>query len=359
MNINLYLSAIMQNLSKINIDKSYKLDYYKNNISVLFLVGGYKTMNKKKKENSQKTAWVRSVQRELYKNWSLYLLVAVPVVYLIIFKYIPMYGVQIAFKRYQPVYGIEGSPWVGLDYFKQFITNYRFWDIMRNTVSISFYSLATFPLAIILAVFLNYIPFRKFQKTVQLVSYAPHFISTVVMVSMILQFLDSRNGLVNALITTLGGESINFMGRKELFYHIYVWSGVWQGIGYSSIIYIAALAGVSPELHEAAIMDGATIMKRVWHIDLPSILPTVMIMFIMQCGSVMSIGYEKVYLMQNSMNLEVSEVIDTYVYKQGLTSAMPKYSYSTAIGLFVSIINIILLVTVNTIAKKVSGSSLW
>ena len=176
---------------------------------------------------------------------------------------------------------------------------------------------------------------------------------------MILQFLDSRNGLVNALITALGGESINFMGRKELFYHIYVWSGVWQGIGYSSIIYIAALAGVSPELHEAAIMDGATIMKRVWHIDLPSILPTVMIMFIMQCGSVMSIGYEKVYLMQNSMNLEVSEVIDTYVYKQGLTSAMPKYSYSTAIGLFVSIINIILLVTVNTIAKKVSGSSLW
>ncbi len=316
-------------------------------------------MAKDKLKKPRKTTLVQSVQREIYKNWSLYLLVAVPVIYLIIFKYIPMYGVQIAFRRYQPVYGIEGSPWVGLDYFEQFMTNYKFWDIIRNTLSISIYSLLTFPLSIILAVLLNYIPFRKFQKTVQLVSYAPHFISTVVMVSMILQFLDTRTGLVNALITALGGEAINFMGRKDLFYHIYVWSGVWQGVGYASIIYIAALAGVSPELHEAAIMDGATIMKRVWHIDLPSILPTVMIMFIMQCGTVMSVGYEKVYLMQNSMNLEVSEVIDTYVYKQGLTSTMPKYSYSTAVGLFVSIINVILLVTVNTIAKKASGSSLW
>ena len=316
-------------------------------------------MAKDKLKKPRKITLVQSVQREIYKNWSLYLLVAVPVIYLIIFKYIPMYGVQIAFRRYQPVYGIEGSPWVGLDYFEQFMTNYKFWDIIRNTLSISIYSLLTFPLSIILAVLLNYIPFRKFQKTVQLVSYAPHFISTVVMVSMILQFLDTRTGLVNALITALGGEAINFMGRKDLFYHIYVWSGVWQGVGYASIIYIAALAGVSPELHEAAIMDGATIMKRVWHIDLPSILPTVMIMFIMQCGTVMSVGYEKVYLMQNSMNLEVSEVIDTYVYKQGLTSTMPKYSYSTAVGLFVSIINVILLVTVNTIAKKVSGSSLW
>lgn len=316
-------------------------------------------MAKDKLKKPRKTTLVQSVQREIYKNWSLYLLVAVPVIYLIIFKYIPMYGVQIAFRRYQPVYGIEGSPWVRLDYFEQFMTNYKFWDIIRNTLSISIYSLLTFPLSIILAVLLNYIPFRKFQKTVQLVSYAPHFISTVVMVSMILQFLDTRTGLVNALITALGGEAINFMGRKDLFYHIYVWSGVWQGVGYASIIYIAALAGVSPELHEAAIMDGATIMKRVWHIDLPSILPTVMIMFIMQCGTVMSVGYEKVYLMQNSMNLEVSEVIDTYVYKQGLTSTMPKYSYSTAVGLFVSIINVILLVTVNTIAKKVSGSSLW
>ena len=316
-------------------------------------------MAKEKTKKPRKTTLVQGIRREIYKNWSLYLLVAVPVIYLIIFKYVPMYGVQIAFRRYQPVYGITGSPWVGLEYFEQFMTNYKFWDIIRNTLSISVYSLATFPLSIVLAVLLNYIPFRKFQKTVQLVSYAPHFISTVVMVSMILQFLDTRNGLVNVLVTTLGGEAINFMGRKDLFYHIYVWSGVWQGVGYSSIIYIAALAGVSPELHEAAIMDGATIMKRVWHIDLPSILPTVMIMFIMQCGSVMSVGYEKVYLMQNSMNLEVSEVIDTYVYKQGLTSTMPKYSYSTAVGLFVSIINVILLVPVNTIAKKASGSSLW
>ena len=314
---------------------------------------------KEKPKKKKGRSMLQSVQREVYKNWSLYLLVAIPVIYLIVFKYIPMYGVQIAFKRYQPVRGIEGSPWVGLEYFEQFITNHKFWSIIRNTLCISLYSLATFPLSIVLAILLNYIPFRRFQKTVQLISYAPHFISTVVMVSIILQFLDTRNGLINFLITAFGGEAINFMGRKEMFYHIYVWSGVWQGIGYASIIYIAALAGVSPELHEAAIMDGATIMKRVWHIDIPSILPTVMIMFIMQCGSVMSVGYEKVFLMQNDMNLQVSEVIDTYVYKQGLTSSMPKYSYSTAVGLFVSVINVILLVTVNGIAKTASGSSLW
>ncbi len=302
--------------------------------------------------------WQR-VRKEFAKNWSLYLLVSIPLAYLIIFRYVPMYGVQIAFRRYQPVRGILGSPWVGLDYFRQFITNHRFWSIIRNTLSISLYTLATFPLAIILAVLLNYIPMQGFKKTVQLVSYAPHFISTVVMVSIILQFLDTRNGLINILITSLGGEAVNFMAKEEAFYHIYVWSGVWQSIGYSSIIYIAALAGVSPELHEAAIMDGATILKRVWHIDIPSILPTVMIMFIMQCGTVMSVGYEKVFLMQNDLNLNVSEVIDTYVYKQGLTASMPKYSYSTAVGLFVSIINSILLIFVNWVSKKFSGSSLW
>ena len=188
-------------------------------------------MAKEKTKKPRKTTLVQGIRREIYKNWSLYLLVAVPVIYLIIFKYVPMYGVQIAFRRYQPVYGITGSPWVGLEYFEQFMTNYKFWDIIRNTLSISVYSLATFPLSIVLAVLLNYIPFRKFQKTVQLVSYAPHFISTVVMVSMILQFLDTRNGLVNVLVTTLGGEAINFMCRKDLFYHIYVWSGVWQGLG--------------------------------------------------------------------------------------------------------------------------------
>ena len=316
------------------------------------------TMKVKSVEKRKMSIW-EGICREFKKNWSLYLLVSIPVIYLVIFRYVPMYGVQIAFRRYQPVRGIMGSPWVGLDYFKQFITNHRFWSIIRNTLSISLYTLATFPLSIILAVLLNYIPLRGFKKTVQLVSYAPHFISTVVMVSIILQFLDTRNGLINILITSLGGEAVNFMAKEEMFYHIYVWSGVWQTIGYSSIIYIAALAGVSPELHEAAIMDGATILKRVWHIDLPCILPTVMIMFIMQCGTVMSVGYEKVFLMQNDLNLAVSEVIDTYVYKQGLTASMPKYSYSTAVGLFVSIINSSLLIFVNWAAKKFSGSSLW
>ena len=295
-------------------------------------------------------------------NWQFWAIIALPMIYAFVFAYIPMGGIIVAFQKYSPRKGILGSEWVGLKYFKQFFTTPSSRKIIFNTLYLGIYSLiAGFPIPILLAILLNEMRSKKYKKFIQMVTYAPYFISTVVMVSMILQFLDSRNGLVNALITALGGESINFMGRKELFYHIYVWSGVWQGIGYSSIIYIAALAGVSPELHEAAIMDGATIMKRVWHIDLPSILPTVMIMFIMQCGSVMSIGYEKVYLMQNNLNLSASEVISTYVYKigMGVGSAVPDYSYSTAIGLFNSVINLILICTVNAISRKLSETSLW
>lgn len=301
----------------------------------------------------------QGICRELRTNWGLYLLVSIPVAYLIIFKYMPMYGVQIAFRDYTPVRSITGSPWVGLKHFQRFFTNPRSWAIIRNTLSISLYSLLTFPLPIVLALLLNYMPSQRFKKTVQMVSYAPHFISTVVMAGMILQFLDTRSGLVNLLISALGGEAVSFMSQPRYFYHIYVWSGIWQGIGYNSIIYIAALAGVSPELHEAAIVDGANILKRMWHIDLPSLLPTVSILLIMQCGSVLSVGYEKIYLLQNNLNNPVSEVISTYVYKQGIAASMPQYSYATAIGLFVSAINIILLFIVNKVTGKLSGSSLW
>lgn len=313
------------------------------------------------KENAgvKKRSIGQELAREMRKNWSLYLMVAIPVTYLIIFKYIPMYGVQIAFRDYVPVKGISGSDWVGFKYFEKFMSNYQFKGIVLNTIIISLYQLLTFPLPIVLAVLLNYISRERFKKVIQMVSYAPHFISTVVMVGIIIQFLDARSGAVNMLITAVGGTAKNFMAYPEYFRHIYVWTGVWQSIGYSSIIYIAALSGVSAELHEAAIIDGANIFKRIWYVDLPTIRPTIIIMLIMQCGSILSVGYEKIYLMQNSLNLSKSEIISTYVYKQGIASSLPQYSYSTAIGLFVSVVNVILLIGVNQITKKLSDTSLF
>ena len=318
-----------------------------------------KTISLKNDKGKKSNSIFNGVLYELKKNWRLYLLVLIPLAYLIVFKYLPMYGVQIAFRDYTPARTFSTSPFVGLKHFNRFFTAPAFWSIIRNTISISLYSFLMFPLPIVLALMLNYMPSQKFKKTVQMVSYAPHFISTVVMVGMILQFLDSRNGLINLILSVFGADPINFMALPGWFDHIYVWSGVWQGIGYSSIIYIAALSGVSPELHEAAIVDGASILKRMWHIDIPGILPTITILLIMQSGKILSVGYEKIYLMQNNLNTSVSEVISTYVYKQGINSNVPQYSYATAIGLFISVINVCILVTVNFITKKLSGSSLW
>jgi len=299
------------------------------------------------------------IKRELAKNAGLYLLALIPFVFLVLFKYWPMYGVQIAFRNYSVGKGIMGSEWVGLKHIIRFVQSPKFWPILRNTLIISLYGLATFPLPIILALMLNYLPSARYRKTIQMVSYAPHFISTVVMVGIILQFLDKNSGVINHLIEVMGGEATNFMAKREYFYHIYQWSGVWQGVGYASVIYISALAGVSPELHEAAIVDGANIPQRIWHVDIPAILPTVCILLIMDCGKLLSVGYEKVYLMQNNLNLNNSEVISTYVYKQGLTAATPQYSYSAAIDLFVSLINAVMLLTVNRITNKLSGNGLW
>lgn len=299
------------------------------------------------------------IGRELKKNAGLYVLALIPFVFLVLFKYWPMYGVQIAFRNYSVGKGIMGSDWVGLKHIIRFIQSPKFWPILRNTLIISLYGLATFPLPILLALMLNYLPSQRYRKTIQMVSYAPHFISTVVMVGIILQFLDKNNGIINLLIEACGGETVNFMAKREYFYHIYQWSGVWQGVGYASVIYISALAGVSPELHEAAIVDGANIPQRIWHVDIPAILPTVCILLIMDCGKLLSVGYEKVFLMQNNLNLNNSEVISTYVYKQGLTAASPQYSYSAAIDLFVSLINAVMLLTVNRITNKLSGTGLW
>ncbi|MBE7683223.1 MULTISPECIES: ABC transporter permease [Paenibacillus] len=296
--------------------------------------------------------------KSLKKHWELYLLVLPPVLYLLIFKYIPMVGVQIAFKDFSVVKGIWGSPWVGFKHFEAFFESPNFWLLIKNTIGISFYSLiAGFPIPILLALALNEIRTGYFKKTVQMVTYAPHFISTVVMVSIIILMLSPHVGVVDKLFTLLGFPMTNFMGIPEYFKSIYVWSGVWQGMGYSSIIYIAALAGVDPSLYEAAKMDGASRLRKIWHIDLPTLVPVTVIMLILSLGSIMGVGFEKIYLMQNPLNTSASEVISTYVYKVGLIGA--NFSFSSAVGLFNSIINLILLIIVNGISRKVSQNSLW
>ncbi len=278
-------------------------------------------------------------------------------VYLFIFDYIPMYGVQIAFKNYTPVNGIWGSEWVGFSNFTSFFSSPQFSKLVFNTVSINLYFLATFPIPILLALMLNYCVFGKFKKIVQMATYAPHFISVVVLVGMLNIFLSPYNGIINVIINKLGGKSINFLIIPEYFKSLFVWSGVWQGAGYSSVIYIGALASVSPEYHEAAIVDGATKIKRIINIDIPCIMPTIIILFIMQIGHIMSLGFQKMYLMQNGAVLNQAEIISTYVYKVGLLQGM--FSYSTAIGLFNNIINISLLMLANFMAKKLTETSLF
>lgn len=296
--------------------------------------------------------------KRIRRNVSLYVLLLLPVLYLVLFKYVPIYGLQIAFRDYKPSRGILQAEWVGLKYVHKFLSNHKFRVVMGNTIRLSLLSMLTFPLPILFAFLLNYLNSDRMRRCVQMVSYMPHFISTVVMVGMINQFFDAR-GPVNQIIVSMGGAAQSFLSKKEYFDPIYIWTGVWQEIGYSSIIYISALAGVSPELHEAGIVDGAGIIKRFVHIDLPCILPTICILLIMRCGSILNVGYEKIFLMQNDLNDAVSEVVSTFVYKQGLASTIPQYSYSTAIGLFVSILNVLMLTIVNAVSRRLGGASLW
>ena len=299
--------------------------------------------------------------RELRRNWQLYAMVSVPVAFLIVFKYIPMYGAQIAFRDYRIGDGFLGSEWVGLKHFKKFLSYYKFKKIVWNTLAISLYNLCIFPLPIILALLLNYVKpkHNTFRKTVQLVTYVPHFISTVVIVGMLIKFMDARSGMINMVIQMFGGEAKNFLAYPEYFRHIYVWSGAWQSMGYASVLYISALASVPMDLHEAAIIDGANILQRIRNVDLPCIMPTVAIKLILECGNILSVGYSKIYLMQNSLNIETAEIISTYVYKQGLERSVPQYSYSTAVNLFVAIVNLVMLLIVNKITAKMSGNSLF
>ena len=298
--------------------------------------------------------------RNVTRNWELYLLALLPTAYIIIFHYIPMYGAQIAFRRFIPALGIWESPWVGVSHFTRFFNSYQFVTLMRNTIVINVYQLfAGFPIPILLAFLLHYCPFPRYKKTVQMTTYAPYFISMVVMVGILLRMLALRNGIVNNLVGIVGLEPINWMGEPGLFYHVYVWSGIWQHMGWGSIIYLAALAGVDPELHEAARVDGATMLQRIRHVDFPSILPTVVILLILNAGQMLTVGFEKIFLMQNSLNLRVSEVIQTYVYKIGLAAASPNFSYAAAIGLFASVVSFALLLIVNRIARRIGETSLW
>jgi putative aldouronate transport system permease protein len=297
---------------------------------------------------------------KIKRGWQLYLMLLIPLAWLLIFQYWPMYGAQIAFRNFMPGMSIWESPWVGLDNFTKFFESYMFLRVLRNTLWISFYSLLVgFPIPIIFALAINQLKGGWFKRTIQMVSYAPYFISTVVVVGMVIQFLDLRRGPINLLLQTLGMSPINFMGSPDMFSSIYVWSGVWQFTGFSAVIYLAALSTVDPSLHEAAVVDGANRLQRIWHIDLQTILPTVLTLLILNMGQILNVGFEKVFLLQNTLNQTTSEVISTYIYKVSLASGIASYSYGAAIGLFNSFVGLILLALANQISKKLTDTGLW
>lgn len=299
-----------------------------------------------------------SLGRRILMNWKLYVLLLPALIYFPMFRYAPMYGIQIAFKNYKTRLGIMGSPWVGFEHFERLFNSYAFGEILINTIVLSLEQLLfSFIAPVILALSLNTLRSQRLKRAVQTITYAPHFISTVILVSMLGIFFNYSGGLVNELIKSLGGSPVMFLGKEQYFRPVYVLSGLWQNTGWSAIIYIAALSGVNPELHEAARIDGAGILQRIRHIDIPHILPTMVIMLILSFGQLMSMGSEKVLLMQNDLNIGVSEIISTYVYKRGILKS--QYEFSTAVDLFNSVVNLILLSTVNFVARRVNETSLF
>ncbi|MCL2092907.1 MAG: ABC transporter permease subunit [Treponema sp.] len=301
------------------------------------------------------------MKKDLRANWELYIFLLLPLVWLIIFRYVPMYGVQIAFKNFSFRYGIWGSPWVGFMQFQRFFTSPIFFTLLRNTLVLSLYGLfAVFPLPILLALALNSMKHIKYKKFIQMATYLPYFISVVVLVGMMMTVLHPRVGLYGVLYNFFTGSyPRDLISSATTFPHLYVWSGAWQGVGYSSIIFLAALSAVDPELHEAALIDGASRFQRVFHIDIPAIIPTITILLILRAGQIMSIGFEKAFLMQNDLNRMTSEIISTYVYRVGLETGTGNFSFASAVGLFDSVINLTLLVIVNGISRKFNETSLW
>lgn len=298
-----------------------------------------------------------NIWHRVYSDRALYLLLLPSFIIMFIFTYLPMYGVVIAFKDFTPAKGIMGSSWAGLKYFKQYFNSFQFWPTIKNTLILSIYSIVvTFPLPIVLALICNQMRTGKFKKIFQVSTYLPHLISTVVMCGMIILFLSPSSGVIAKLLSLIGIQMPNVMGSAGAFPSVYVWTEVWQHLGWDSILYIAALAAIDPSLYEAATMDGASKWQKMLKIDIPLLMPTATVMFILRMGSVMNVGFEKVYLLQNNLNTASSEIISTYVYKMGLVSS--QYSLSSAIGLFNNLINLVLLVTVNYISKKMSDTSL-
>ncbi|HLQ98385.1 MAG TPA: ABC transporter permease subunit [Candidatus Dormibacteraeota bacterium] len=291
------------------------------------------------------------------KKWRLYMMMLPAIIFFAIFNYYPMYGVIIAFKDYSASLGIWGSEWVGFEHFSRFFNAFYFWDLIRNTLLISAYELVMFPAPIIAALAINEIRNNKLKKFTQTVTYAPHFISVVVMVGMIVAFLSPSTGIINAFLGLFGIEPIAFLAEPGWFKTIFVQSNVWQSFGFGAIIYLAALAGVDPQLHEAATVDGASRIQRILYINIPSILPVIVILLILNFGNIMTVSFEKIYLMQNSLNLKSSDVIQTFVYRTGLLEG--QYSFSAAVGLFNSIISLILIFTVNNFARKTTDHSIW
>ena len=300
----------------------------------------------------------REKKKSVWKNWQLYIMCLPAVIYFLIFAYKPMYGIIIAFKNYSMRKGIMGSPWIGFGNFERLFSSYWFPIILKNTLTLSGLTLILgFPIPILLALILNEVQNSRFRKGFQTISYAPHFISTVVLCGMLTLFLSPSSGVINRFITMLGGEHINFLQEPSMFKWVYVLSGVWQEMGWGSIIYFATLSGVDKALIEAADIDGASRLQKIWYINLPVLVPTILILLILNCGSLLSVGYEKVFLLQNPTNLSASEVISTFVYKSGLEKS--NFSFGAAADLFNSVVNTIVLVLANTISKQTTKTSLF
>lgn len=296
--------------------------------------------------------------KQIKNSKELYLLFALPLAWYIIFKYVPIYGLQIAFKRYNPTLGILGSPWAGFRYFKQFFDSYYCLEVIWNTVKLSLFTLVVgFPIPILLALLINEIRSRKLSKMVQNVTYMTNFLSVVVIVSMLNIFSNPVYGLFNRITGVFGAAPVDFMTKTAFFHPMYVFSNVWQFMGFNAIIYIAALAGIDPTFYEAASIDGASRFQKIIHISIPCIMTTIIIMFILRIGNLMTVGFEKVLLMQNSVNTSTSEIISTFIYKNGIKKG--QFSYSTAVGIFNSVINFILLISANSVSKKVTKTGLW
>ncbi len=309
-----------------------------------------------KTKTNRNSGWAL-IKKKLYQGRYCYLLFLPVLIYFIIYYYAPMYGVVVAFQDYSPFKGFFGSPWVGLKHFKSFINGAFFVQITWNTLYLNILNIIwMFPFPIIFALMLNEIKGTKFKKSVQTISYLPHFISVVVMVGIIFDFF-AVDGVINKMLNLVGIDKVNFMSEAKYFRSIYVGSNIWQEAGWSSIIYIAALTGINAELYEAAIVDGAGRFRRLWHITIPGIMPTIVVTLLLSMSNMMTIGFDKVFLMQNSLNTQVSEVISTYVYKRGIQSG--NFSFATAVDLFRAVINVIMIVSLNKVSKILSDTSLW